>query len=262
MGSDRDGLFLGICAGPGQQGFARNDPTSDLDREDPLPLHVIGAGLSRTGTLSLKVALEQLGFAPCQHMLDIVAADSFALWTEAMRGRIGWDEALGDARAIVDFPAYQVWRQLAELHPDARVILTVRDPQSWAESMRSTIVSDAGLAYFDLAPPHVRSFFACSRHFELLAERRDDPDGLADLFRRHNQQVIDGVAPERLLRFHPRDGWGPLCRFLGVAEPDRPFPRTNERAKIAREFEQAVARGQAFSNPAAAAEYVRNLRRT
>ena len=115
-------------------------------------LEVIGAGFGRTGTMSLKVALEELGFGPCYHMREVFEhPEHIELWRAAMRGDpVDWERVLGDYRATVDWPGCTFYGELLERNPDAKVILTVRDPQRWYESVRDTIYRTSG-AYYSVA---------------------------------------------------------------------------------------------------------------
>lgn len=194
-----------------------------------MTLSVIGAGFGRMGTLSLKFALEQLGFAPCHHMMEVFAHPAQAsVWLAAARGEpVDWDKLLDGYRASVDWPSCHFWRELADRYPDAKVILSTRDPHRWYESMSGTIFRA------------LQSEMPAGGQGEDMGEMvrrivRDDTFGgrtdeahVLDVLARHEAEVKRTIAPERLLVFEVNEGWEPLCRFLGVSVPDAPFPRTN-----------------------------------
>ncbi|MBS0409226.1 MAG: sulfotransferase family protein [Proteobacteria bacterium] len=208
-----------------------------------MALKVIGTGLGRTGTMSLKLALEQLGLAPCHHMVEVfMHPESVPLWVEAGRGNPDWDAIFGDYQAMVDHPGCKFWRELMDYYPDAKLIHTVRDPERWFESTQATIFNPGGGA---LNPPEpMRDFFAM-----VMAEyegQQNDHDYMIEHFKRHTEDVLAGVPPERLLVFEASQGWEPLCAFLGVPVPDTPYPRENSTA----EFQARVSAGT-MADPAA-----------
>lgn len=202
-------------------------------------IKVIGAGLPRTGTLSQKAALERLGFGPCFHMGEVFKDPKRArAWHRAglakRRGEpVEWGRLLEGYGATTDWPGSHFWKELAREYPDAKVLLSVRDPEKWYESVRSTIY------------PMRRSL---SRVLPLLPTMRWLPKMLEviwedffgpyfkdrgraiEAFERHVREVREGVPAERLLVYEVRQGWGPLCEFLGVEVPDEPFPHVNSSA--------------------------------
>lgn len=196
-----------------------------------MALDILGAGFGRTGTLSTKTALEQLGFSRCYHMLEVgLHPDHPAAWHRAASGEdVGWPAIFDGYRAAVDWPACAFWPELLAAFPDAKVLLTVREPEAWCASFRETIAQV-------IEPP----FPAGAEDILGMAERVivdrtfggtiSDDAHLVDCFVRHNQQVIDAVDPSRLLVFDVRDGWEPLCAFVGRPVPDEPFPNVNDRA--------------------------------
>ena len=200
-----------------------------------MALKVVGAGFGRTGTLSLKSALEKLGFGPCYHMTEVPArADHAAMWHRLAFGHpMDWDLIFRDYRATVDWPAARWWREIAAHYPDAKVLLSVRDPEDWYRSMSDTIYQPMKLPVPDGAPEIVRLQSEMIRK-AVLAEtfdnRFDDKALAIQVFKRHNQEVRDSIDSARLLEFDVREGWAPLCRFLEVPIPDEPFPRLNDTA--------------------------------
>lgn len=189
-----------------------------------MTLSVIGAGFGRTGTYTLKVALEQLGFGPCYHMAEVFPRPGAPdLWSAAADGDADWARIFEGFRASVDWPGATFWRELAAAYPEAKIILTVRDPQAWFGSTQATI--------FRPRPPG-----ATPEGFErmlgkvigrLFDDRLDDRDHVIGVYERHNAAVKSAFGPERLLVFDVAEGWEPLCRFLGVPVPADPMPRTN-----------------------------------
>ena len=196
-----------------------------------MTLKVIGAGLGRTGTLSLKLALEKLGLGPCYHMAELfVDMSRVPLWIAAADGNPDWDAIFSGFVSTTDYPACSFWRGLIEHYPDAKVLLTVRDADKWFDSTQATIFS-----------PEMKARIASSPMLEVVTktvwkdfgDRIHDRDFMTASFARHNDEVRRGVPKDRLLEFDVRQGWEPLCEFLGVPVPDTPFPRTNSREEVA-----------------------------
>ena len=196
-----------------------------------MALQVIGAGLGRTGTLSLKLALEQLGFDKCHHMIEVVAdvRRLAPLWEEAARGRPDWESIFAGFASTVDYPSCRFWRELAQHYTDAKIILTMRDPNSWFDSVSKTIFSPPHVAFFDRTAvgPLMRETV-----YDTFGDRIADRGFMTEWFRKWNQAVIDEAPTERLLVFQARDGWEPLCAFLGVPVPSTPFPHVNSSADM------------------------------
>jgi hypothetical protein len=195
-----------------------------------MALQVIGAGWGRTGTMSLKKALEALGFGPCHHMMEVIANQaSLPLWIAAGEGRADWDAMFSGYASMVDFPGCTYWRELADYYPDAKVLLSVRDPEEWFESTQATIFSPAAVKLMGNSPlePFIRT--NVWRHF---GDRIHDREFMIDAFTRHVADVQRSVAPERLLTYSVSEGWEPLCAFLGVPVPATPFPRSNSREEM------------------------------
>jgi Sulfotransferase domain len=225
-------------------------------------LTVIGAGLGRTGTLSLKTALEELGLGPCYHMSEAFQhPDHVPIWEAAARGeRVDWDRLFGGYRSTVDWPGAAFYEQLMEAYPEARVILTVRDPDRWYDSARATIYSTGRAAasplFRLLAPvlPRVRGFLAAPPMIDAVVwqgafnGRFEDRQYAIRTFHEWNVRVSDRVPADRLLVYEVTEGWDPLCRFLGRPIPDTPFPHLND----AETFRRRIRRMQALSIAATA----------
>ena len=206
-----------------------------------MALEIIGAGFGRTGTMSLKFALEHLGFVKCHHMTSLAGNRKlvYAWHDVALKGSRDWDALFEGFRATVDWPSTAYYRELMEHYPDAKVILTARDAESWYRSASETIyaVSRALPAWFQW----IRPLAANSEMVEAtiwqgeFGGRFEDSQAAREVFRKHVEDVKASVPAERLLVFNVRDGWEPLCEFLGVPVPeDRPFPHVNDSSVIKR----------------------------
>lgn len=218
-----------------------------------MTLKVIGAGLGRTATFSLKFALEHLGFGPCYHMSEVFAGArrNVPLWLDAVQHKPDWSAIFDGFRSTTDYPACTYWRELAEFYPDAKVILTVRDADSWFDSVSETIFSQKMQGSLAGSPIGAMMDGVIFAAFDGPV---NDRAFMTDWFARRNQQVIDAVPRERLLVFSPKQGWQPLCSFLGVPVPDAPFPRVNSREEIG--HATAEARGLP-PDPATAERFAR-----
>lgn len=197
-----------------------------------MALKVIGAGLGRTGTLSLKLALEHLGLGPCYHMSEMLAQirAHLPLWMEAAKGKPQWDAIFAGYQSSTDYPGCMFWRELAAHYPDAKIILTTRDADKWFDSVSATIYSEPHRARFE-GNPLMKEFFELTV-FGDLGDRLGDRARMLEYFNAWNQAVIDEVPAGRLLVYAPGDGWEPLCRFLGVPVPEAPYPRVNSREEM------------------------------
>jgi hypothetical protein len=198
-----------------------------------MPLKVIGAGMGRTGTMSLKLALERLGVGPCYHGADLVSnAVHWPLWQQAIDGQLSVFESIfKDYGSVADAPGWYFLRQLSEQYPDAKVVLTVRDPNAWFESTQATVLSDRIGAMLTKAPKP-RSSIVHTMFLRSAGPGMHDRDYMIEWFDRHNEEVRRAIKPERLLTYEVKQGWEPLCLFLGVPVPDEPFPRSNERKDL------------------------------
>lgn len=198
-------------------------------------LQLIGAGLGRTGTLSLKAALERIGYGPCYHMMEVlVAPERGRHWLEQTpSGSYDWDTIFHGYRATVDWPAAAFWRELVERYPDAKVLLSLRDADRWYDSVMNTIYPVMRQGPPKRAPEILHDFhkMVYALIFEQTFEGRlEDRAHAKRVFVKHNQAVIDAIPPSRLLVYQPGDGWEPICRFLDVPVPDEDFPHLNDTA--------------------------------
>ena len=231
-------------------------------------MKVIGAGLPRTGTLSQKVALEMLGFGPCYHMVNVLAdLDLAPMWRRAMDGDARWNEIFEGFEATVDWPGSFFYRELIDEYPDAKVVLGVRDGESWARSMRETIW---GLFYDDVLIRHLsaargsidgkwRDYIEMMKEMwqrsGLMEGEETTAESMSSAMARYHEEVQQTVPSDRLLVWSVSEGWEPLCRFLDVPVPDAPFPQTNDAAQFADRLidaSLAVLQEWRTQNPAAA----------
>jgi len=197
-------------------------------------LHVIGAGVGRTGTYSLKLAINQLGLGPCHHMEEVLKNRSaqVPLWAAAENGTADWGAIYKGYASAIDWPTAAFFRELNAAYPDAKFVLTVRSPERWVESFSHTIYTLFSKA--DEIPAEMRDWFAMGT---AVVQKTGFPQGLdkeelAARFEAHTVAVKAEIPPDRLLVFKVKQGWEPLCAFLGLPVPDEPFPRTNDRAEF------------------------------
>ena len=209
-------------------------PTTDLI--------LIGAGLPRTGTLTQKLALEQLGVGPCYHWVNVIAdLDQVGLWDLALDGEAPWGEVFAGHRSTVDWPGGYFYRELMDAYPQAKVLLSVREGEAWERSFRDTIWT---MSYGQSLMPllaHARAEVDPRwRRYLALVDRMfwgpqgtfaagSEPAQLIEQMAAHNEQVKRVVPAERLLVWEVGEGWGPLCEFLGVDVPAEPLPHANDR---------------------------------
>jgi hypothetical protein len=191
-----------------------------------MPLKVVGAGLGRTGTHSLKLALEQLLGAPCYHMLEVFERpDDVPIWHQAALGSMpDWNALFADYGAAVDWPAAAFWEEQSEAFPDAVILLSTRDSEAWWKSCNNTIFEVFRSADEKMPPEWTAMIKALFRN--LTGDGLDKASAIA-AYERHNAHVRATAPPDRLLDWHPGDGWEPICRALGVDVPDEPFPHVN-----------------------------------
>jgi hypothetical protein len=208
-------------------------------------MKLIGAGLPRTGTLSQKIALEMLGFAPCYHMVNVLTdLDQTERWRQALEGDLSPAEIFEGFEATVDWPGSFFYRELLDLYPDAKVLLSVRSGESWARSMRDTIwgviygnilirhLSDARRLVDPPWDDYIGLMSEMWRRSGLMRDANTSAEEMAVAMERFNLEVQDAVPAERLLVWSPGDGWEPLCEYLGVSVPEADFPRVNDSAQF------------------------------
>ena len=200
-----------------------------------MTIEVIGAGFGRTGTLSLKIALEALGLDKCYHMMEVMRNESHAAeWRKAARGEaVDWDALYTGYRATVDWPSASFWRELRAVYPEAKVILTLRDSQQWYTSVMNTIWKFSSQATGDSRTQLDEAAMERSMMGDeiiwqgVFGGRMKDRDHVIECYERHNQEVIDTVPADKLLVYRPGDGWEPLCGFLQKTVPNTDYPKVN-----------------------------------
>ena len=202
-------------------------------------LQIIGSGFGRTGTMSTKIALEQLGFGPCHHMTEVMAnPDQPPHWDALAEGReVDWADVFAGYSSQVDFPGAAVWHQLSIAFPDAKVIHTERPEEEWWASYSKTIGKFFALRETMPLPPPIAAIFETMDKLLIKDVFGGlDRESSIKAYRRNNAKVREVIPADRLLVFTPADGWEPLCRFLGVATPAGDFPRSNARDEFWQHF--------------------------
>ena len=197
-----------------------------------MALSLIGAGFGRTGTLSLKLALEQLGVGRCYHMMEVLGNPGHAAqWHAAAKGgRVDWDSLFDGYEAAVDWPASYFWRDLIKHFPQGKVLLSLRDAERWYQSMSNTIYHAMTREVPDGLPDELHTQLAMSRELVLrrtFGGRFEDRDHAIAVYNRHNEAVKAEVPSHRLLVYEATQGWEPLCAFLDLPVPDSEFPHVN-----------------------------------
>ncbi len=194
-------------------------------------LKVVGAGVGRTGTHSLKMALEQLLGGKCHHMIEVLAnPDEVPIWIEAIDGKqIDWGALMKPYTALVDWPGASFWPELTASNPDALVILSVRDPDDWYTSCTNTIFGG-----MEMMVEQGDSWMAALLQMfrKRFSDRLDDKEAMLAAFEKHNDAVRAGVPAERLLEWTTSDGWEPICERLGLPVPAEAFPQTNSTVEF------------------------------
>ena len=205
-----------------------------------MTLKVIGAGFGRTGTLSIKMALETLGLGPCHHMEEVFTRSSQpAFWRAAVDGRLpDWDEVFNGYHASIDWPSTHYWRELAAFYPQAKILLSVRPAERWADSFAGTIarllegrhsVPDAGVrSILDWAYDMIAK--------QTFGDNLHDRGAVIAAYQRRIDEVTAEIPADRLLVFDVTEGWGPLCGFLELPIPQEEFPRVNNHDEFWQTF--------------------------
>lgn len=200
-----------------------------------MTLSVIGSGFGRTGTRSLKDALEQLGFGPCHHMEEVFAhPEQVHYWQALVAGRpVNWNEVFAGYGSQVDWPGSHVWRELAATFPKAKVVHSVRPDESWWNSYSKTIGKLVNIYPGMTLPPHVRNMIDTSVDLFIqptFGSGFVDRETALAAYHLRTKQVRATIRADRLLVFDVAEGWEPLCAFLNVPVPDSPFPHRNVKA--------------------------------
>ena len=219
-------------------------------------MKLIGAGLPRTATTTQMIALEMLGL-PCYHMRDMMGdlGKSVPQWRQALEGNGQWDEIFEGKESTVDFPASYFWRELMDVYPDAKVLLSVRSAESWVDSMQNTIAQiwfgeslmhHLAQAQYQIDPVYagwLDVLFDMWTKRGMLVNTDGDSEMMAAQMEEWNQEVIDTVPADRLLVWNPKEGWDPLCDFLELPVPEQPLPHVNDTEN----FQKALMMGPAIA---------------
>jgi Sulfotransferase domain len=223
-------------------------------------MKLIGAGLPRTATTTQMIMLEILGL-PCYHMRDMMAdpATSIPQWRKAFEGNAYWDEIFAGKESVVDWPGSYHWRELMDVYPDAKVLLSVRSPESWVESMHNTIapiwfgdnlmqhlalmhhLAQAQYQIDELYAAWLDLLYDMWAKADIMVGSNADRAEMAAGMERWNQEVIDAVPSDRLLVWHPKDGWEPVCELLEMDVPDAPVPTVNDTENFQKNLIMAPA---------------------
>lgn len=209
-----------------------------------MALKVFGTGHGRTGTMSLKLALEQLGFGKCYHMYELLNnPDQIIYFEKAERGeKVDWDELFKGYHSACDMPVIRYYEQILAMYPDAKVIHTTRDADSWFKSITQTIFWATKPSFGMILSMIVRMPFSSQlrkrlRVFKynskmldtLFGKELKDKEKIIKCFNEHNEKVLNSISKEKLLVYDVKSGWEPLCKFLNVPVPVTPFPRVNSK---------------------------------
>lgn len=201
-----------------------------------MALELIGAGFGRTGTLSMKAALERLGLEPCYHMIEAFGHPEHAGdWATAiLGGPFDPETLLAGYPATVDFPACVLWRRLHEHYPTAKVLLTVRPAEAWWKSFSNTIgPTSRDFVPEDESQQGIRRLFDAIG-LAVFGDPGLDRERCIEVYERHNEAVQSGIPTDQLLVYEVGSGWDPLCEFLGLPVPDEPYPHTNTSEEFLR----------------------------
>jgi hypothetical protein len=217
-----------------------------------MTLKVIGAGMGRTGTASLKVALEALENGRCYHMSEVLKnPECTEDWINAAEGNADWDKIFREYTATVDNPGCNYWKELADYYPEAKVVLTVRDANKWFDSTNETIHSVEFASFIKNSP---FGEMVQKTIWNLMDNCMQDRKHMVDFFTKRTSEIVNSIAADRLLVYHVSEGWEPLCKFLDTPVPEMEFPRINSRSETKEMLSQLIsASGDQLSEEAMAA---------
>ena len=206
-------------------------------------MKVFGAGFGRTGTMSLKIALEKLRIGPCYHMREVVSRSShIKLWYDISRGEHpNWNRLFSGFNSAVDFPVCLFYKQLINKFPEAKFILTLRDFDTWYISTANTIYKVPSILpdWFEKVVYPIRMFIVMQVNLiwvGLFKNNFSDRDSTKLVYYEHIESVKKIIPADKLLIYNVKEGWEPLCEFLDVDVPDIPFPKVNDTAEMLRNF--------------------------
>ena len=211
-----------------------------------MTLKVIGAGFGRTGTMSLKMALEQLGFGPCYHMEVVFQMpEHLPIWHQAVDGNLpDWNDFLGGFGSAVDWPTAHFWRELCDASPDSKVIMPIRSAESWWDSYSETIMQFLKIVLADPSNPAFSQSELCRKMIgeQCFGTHYEDREAAIAAYHQRLEDVRAHVAPDRLLEYQLGSGWDPICNFLGVSVPQAPFPSSNQRDEFFKNFDPTATK--------------------
>ncbi|MDP6033257.1 MAG: sulfotransferase [Candidatus Marinimicrobia bacterium] len=206
-------------------------------------MKVFGAGFGRTGTMSLKFALEKLRIGPCYHMREVVSRPShIKLWYDISRGEHpNWNRLFSGFNSAVDFPVCLFYKQLINIFPEAKFILTLRDFDTWYISTANTIYKVPSILpdWFERVVYPIRMFIVMQVNLiwvGLFKNNFSDREATKLVYYEHMESVKKIIPADKLLIYNVKEGWEPLCEFLDVDVPDIPFPKVNDTAEMLRNF--------------------------
>ena len=224
-----------------------------------MTVKVIGAGLARTGTMSLKMALEQLGYEHCFHMVELLKNPARLTYLDLSHkeGATDWAAFFEDYQAAVDYPACFYYKELLTENPTAKVILTVRDPESWYQSVLNTVYRGKPKGFRDIirlirnliVSSDMRRVAPVFRYNDKLIWQGqfngefEDKEAAIRVYHDHVEQVKKHVPADQLLIFEVKQGWQPLCDFLDKPIPEQPFPHSNSMAEFNRKMDRLLIDG-------------------
>ena len=201
-----------------------------------MSLSVINAGFGRTGTMSIKMALEKLGLGPCHHMEEVIKNPSqLSHWEKAANGEeVNWDDVFQGYKSAVDWPSAHYWKELAEFYPESKVLLSVRPAELWWDSYSSTIEKLLKMKD-EITEEYPRSVMTMADKIitqQTFGNSSENKDLVLAAFQNRINEVKDVIPENRLLIYQVTDGWLPLCDFLGVPIPKCDFPRSNNKVEF------------------------------
>jgi len=200
-----------------------------------MSLRVVGAGLGRTGTHSLQIALQQLLGAPCYHMLEIIEHPEFIpAWQDAVDGKpVDWEAVMNGYSAAVDWPAAAYWRELAEWNPDAIILLSTRSStDAWWKSANDTIFEISRREAPPVPALQAQQKMAVDMLTKTFTPNWSNEADAKKAYELHNETVRATAPRDRLVEWQPGDGWEPICSALSLPVPDEPFPHVNSTAEF------------------------------
>ncbi|MCB9432212.1 MAG: sulfotransferase family protein [Ardenticatenaceae bacterium] len=211
-------------------------------------MKVIGSGFGRTGTMSMKAALEQLGFGPCYHMDEVALnKERTEAWYHISQGKpANWQKIFQNYESAVDFPASVLYKEILAAFPEAKVVHTVREPEKWYASTMDTIYLTVGSNVF---PKWVQRMVKMFGQWVTMSDtliwnglfegQFENRQRAIEIFNERTEEVKRTVPADQLLVFSVKEGWEPLCQFLGVPVPDTPFPHVNDKKTMRRQLQAA-----------------------